>query len=199
MNLAKNEIFTRIFSGFANLAGKISCQSRKLELSSRQQLRGDHPVAKNKGSLLILTLLASIAIYTAPAKAAAEMLVWVESRNAALAQALAEGKMVLLLAGRTECGNCNGVRYVASEKTLPEMNIRGLIDSRYVPWYTNMDDSNEHSWYSTGYGRGYVLPFLALIDPADPKAFMIRWNGYNEKKYFDYLTKYQNGNPDSKP
>lgn len=121
-------------------------------------------------------------------------LVWVKSKNAAISQALAEGKMILLLAGRVECGNCNLVQRSLSEYSAPDCDILGTIKKYYVPWYTNVDFSSDWTWYNIGYPQQIGLPFMALIDPANPKVEMIRWNGIPwHTTYYNNLLKFKNG------
>jgi len=88
---------------------------------------------------------------------------WIEnSRTTAFNTAREQGKLVFLLGGRPSCGNCNDIKHRAVNVLNPPVNQ--MIEECFVPWYNNLDVSNEHAIYETGLG-GYSLPLYAWIDP----------------------------------
>lgn len=136
----------------------------------------------------------------AAAEIAAEKIVWVQSRNVAISMARAEGKMILMLGGKPGCGMCDHTKNSLSEYSGKDGDIRGTIDRYYVPWYiADMDRSDDWIWYKEGYEgakNGLSLPFMGLIDPANPKNAMILWEGAPWlKDYYFNLNKYKNGTP----
>lgn len=108
-------------------------------------------------------------------------LVWVDSKSAAVSQAVAEGKKVLLLAGRHTCGNCNYTQNTLCEMTSPA--IRQVIEQGYVPWFCDVDRSTEWYAYATGLGS-FTLPLLCCIDPNKPGAYLDRTTGIQNAEAF---------------
>jgi hypothetical protein len=108
-------------------------------------------------------------------------LVWVDSKSAAVSQALAEGKKVLLLAGRHTCGNCNYTQNTLCEMTSPA--IRQVIEQGYVPWFCDVDLSTEWYAYASGLGS-FTLPLLCCIDPNKPSAYLDRTTGIQNPEVF---------------
>lgn len=98
-------------------------------------------------------------------------LAWVNSKSVALARASSEGKLVLLLAGRESCGNTRNMRDTVCEMTSPA--IRPLIDSKYVPWFCDVDSSTEWQSYASGLGS-FTLPLIACINPSSPSTYIDR-------------------------
>ena len=94
---------------------------------------------------------------------------WVSDRDEAVSRAIAEGKMILLLAGRDTCGNCNYMRHTVME--LPD--ISEILNDSYVCWYCIVDTSTQ--WYPYAGGLGsFTLPLICVIDPADPLVYLDR-------------------------
>lgn len=129
----------------------------------------------------------------------AEKLVWLESRAEALSLAFAEKKMVFLVVGSPDCGQCNRLKYYISERVPDSQNIydiKGLITQRYVTWASDINLSSESKIYQSGYSFG-ILPFVALIDPANPEKCMARWSNVQDEKFvYEKLLKYKDGDPD---
>lgn len=101
----------------------------------------------------------------------AQPLVWQTSRDDAIARANSEGKLVLLLAGRHTCGNCNYMQNTVCETTTPP--IKQLIQNNFIPWLCVVDDSSEWRQYATGLG-GFTLPLISCLDPEHPGVYLDR-------------------------
>ncbi len=97
---------------------------------------------------------------------------WVSSRDEAVSRALAEGKKILLLAGRDTCGNCNYVRNTVAETP----DISEILNDYYICWYCIVDTSTEWYPYASGLGS-FTLPLICVIDPADPLVYLDRSTG----------------------
>lgn len=98
-------------------------------------------------------------------------LVWETSRAAAITLAVAQGKRVLMVAGRDTCPNTMYMKNTVCETTSPA--IKQLILDHYVPWYCNVDTSTEWYPYANGLGT-FTLPLICIIDPAQPDAYVDR-------------------------
>lgn len=118
--------------------------------------------------------IAAVAILTNLTAACSATLVWATSEGAAMSQALAQGKNVLLVAGRDTCSNTTYMRFTACECTSP--NIRGVIDGSYVPWYCDVDASSEWLPYASGLGA-FTLPLICCIDPLQSAGYLDRTTG----------------------
>ncbi|MGI6300999.1 MAG: thioredoxin family protein [Verrucomicrobiota bacterium] len=124
---------------------------------------------------LLLLLTAAL---PGPRVQAAE-LDWETSREAALDRAAAEGKRVLLLAGRNSCAFCQHVKTVVCE----DPAVRGVLDQYYVPWYSLIDDSTEWHPYALGLIQ-FNLPLIAIVDPDRPQQFLQRSTGDRQEAEF---------------
>jgi hypothetical protein len=94
---------------------------------------------------------------------------WVSTRDEAVSRALAEGKKILLLAGRDTCGNCNYVRLTVAETP----DISRILNEDYVCWYCIVDTTTDWHPYAQGLGS-FTLPLICVIDPADPLVYLDR-------------------------
>ncbi len=90
-----------------------------------------------------------------------DTLVWETSKADAVAKAKSEGKKILLVAGRMTCSNTAYMRNTVCESFYPP--IRPLIEEHFVPWYSDVDISSEHSSYAAGLSG--MLPYICVIDP----------------------------------
>ena len=101
-------------------------------------------------------------------------LVWLRSRDAALAAAEASGRLVLMLSGRETCGNTTGTRDFSCE----DPDVKRKLLSGYVVWFNDCDNEWQESWqYSSGLGS-YTLPLVCVIDPLNPGRYLARTTGY---------------------
>jgi len=114
-----------------------------------------------------LLLLSYVSLCNGPAQAAS--LVWSNTREQARASALSQGKLMLLLAGRPTCENCNYMKNEACEAS----NVRPVIDEVYVPWFSNIDYSSEWERYAVNLGY-FTLPLICMIDPATTNTWLFR-------------------------
>ncbi len=109
-------------------------------------------------------------------------LVWYYSEADAYSEAVSQNKNIILVAGRTTCGNCNYVRNVVFESTSPP--IKELIENNFILWFCNIDQSTEHYDYREGLGA-YYLPLICVIDPKSENLYEDRTTGvqYSEAVY----------------
>ena len=80
--------------------------------------------------------------------ASAATLTWLESKSDAVSAAKSQGKLVLLLAGRDTCGNCQYMLNTVCESLSPP--VKALIQARYVPWYSEVDSNADWQPYASG-------------------------------------------------
>jgi hypothetical protein len=103
--------------------------------------------------------------------ARAQTLTWLTSKAEVMALARAQGKLVLLLAGRTTCGYCNYMRNTVCETTSPP--IKQTIQAGFVPWFCDIDASTDWYPYASGLGSFY-LPLMCCLDPGRPNNYLDR-------------------------
>jgi hypothetical protein len=101
----------------------------------------------------------------------AQPLTWVDSKAQALALAQSQGKMVLLLAGRGGCAECDYMHNTVCEYAEPP--IKALIQEVYVPWFCNIDDSDEWRPYAAGL-PSFPLPLICTIHPTNSAGYVDR-------------------------
>ena len=110
--------------------------------------------------MAIVTLTSVLASISFLQCAGADSLHWHSSLDETVSAAVNEGKLILLLAGRETCGNCNYMKYTVFESE----QVRQIIDKNYVCWFSSVDDSSE--WYPYAFGLGNIyLPLICVIDP----------------------------------
>ena len=110
-----------------------------------------------------------------------DTLSWVTSRDEAVSAARAQGKTILLLAGRETCSNTIYMRDTVCQKDDPP--IRETIENHYIPWFCDVDSSTE--WYSYASGMDSVtLPLICRIDPDNPDAYIDRTTGVQDTDVF---------------
>lgn len=119
-------------------------------------------------------------------------LVWLTSKSEVLTKAQAEGKKILLLAGRENCSVTTGMRDFACELSTPP--IKSLIERYFVPWFIDTNripgDVQYYAWYLPGV-QTYNMPLIAVIDPANIQGFLDR--SYGNQKFqslYNWMLKY---------
>jgi len=103
---------------------------------------------------------------------------WKTSKSQAMSAARSQNKLVLLVAGRDECGNTNYTRTEA----LPSEPLSSLAQEKFILWYSNVDTSTEYYNYSSGLNE-YILPLIAVIDPNQENKYLARITGYQKTDY----------------
>lgn len=110
-----------------------------------------------------------------------DTLSWVTSRDEAVSAARAQGKTILLIAGRETCSNTTYMRDTVCQQDDPP--IRETIENHYIPWFCNVDGSSEHYSYTGGLGS-FTLPLICRIDPDNPDAYIDRTTGIQDSDVF---------------
>lgn len=114
-----------------------------------------------------------------------EEIVWVASKSEAVSMALAQGKSILLMAGRPTCPNCQYMKSTVCESNDPP--IRDAILSGFIPWFCDVDESDEWHPYASGLGP-VTLPLICRIDPGNPDQYLDRSTGVQEdNEFYDRL------------
>jgi len=98
---------------------------------------------------------------------------WETNKATAIAKALQENKLVLMLRGNLACAYCSDAKNNTCETTEPD--IVGLIQQYYVPWFADKNLNTEGEEYYDRIplqGGGYTIidinPIFACIDPNTP-------------------------------
>lgn len=97
---------------------------------------------------------------------ASDDLIWYEDRNEVITLAKEQGKNILLLYGRTTCGNCN-----AAKKYINEAPLNKIVLENFILWFCNIDIPEKKSQalnYRAYYDESITLPLLCVIDPDNP-------------------------------
>jgi hypothetical protein len=129
---------------------------------------------------LVLALFGGCLMGSEPANAP---LTWATNRSEVMAAAKAQGKFVLLLAGRDTCSNCQTMKEIVAESENPP--IKTLISDYFIPWYSNIDDSTDFLDYTAGLSANWVLPLICVIDPDDLSAqYLDRSTGVQQAPVF---------------
>jgi hypothetical protein len=101
----------------------------------------------------------------------------------ARSNALAQGKLILLMAGRPSCSVCAYMKQSICESA----EVRPLIDEVFVPWFANMDFSPDYLPYGADLGA-FSLPMTCVVDPHTTNAWLLRVTGpYTAETYAGYL------------
>ncbi len=90
------------------------------------------------------------------------------------AQALAlrrQFQKILLMAGRADCAECDYMHNIVCESAEPA--IKALIESEYVPWFCNIDSSDDWRPYAAGLSS-FSLPLICTIHPTNSATYMDR-------------------------
>lgn len=101
----------------------------------------------------------------------AQPLTWVHSQSQALELAQNQGKLILLLAGRDSCAECDYMHNTVCESTDPP--VKALIQDAYVPWYCDIDFSDEWKPYAAGMSS-FPLPLICTIHPTNATGYLDR-------------------------
>jgi hypothetical protein len=117
-----------------------------------------------------------------PRESNTSQLVWITSKDEAMAKASRFGKKVLLVAGRDDCGNTQYAR-----RQLEGQTWKGLLQQQMVLWYSNIDYDNDYHSYAMGIKGNYILPLVAIIDPSTPNQYLERFTGKELKRLFSRL------------
>ncbi|MBU1693673.1 MAG: thioredoxin family protein [Verrucomicrobia bacterium] len=131
-----------------------------------------------KTTARLLILATAAALGRAP-PAWSDPVSWCDSRASAVEQALNSGRLILLLAGRETCGNCQYMKYTVCELA----SVRTVLDADYVCWFCPIDTSTEWYAYSGGLGT-FTLPLICVIDPGNPLAYLDRTTGIQYESTF---------------
>jgi len=110
----------------------------------------------------------------------ADAIVWQASHAQAVETARNSGKLILLLAGRDTCGNCQYMKNTVCETP----SVRSVIDANYVCWFCPVDSSTEWYAYASGLGT-FTLPLMCVIDPGDPSRYLDRSTGTQSASVFE--------------
>ena len=121
---------------------------------------------------LVFSLVASVVMADAP--------VAVTHLTAALKQAKTEGKMLFVLSGRENCGNCQALKDLISSGKL------SLPAKEFVYADVDWDDEKEGELFEAKFKvSGNMLPFV-VVASADGKQLTAR-SGYGTQKDFEKL------------
>ncbi|MFP4582781.1 MAG: transglutaminase domain-containing protein [Desulfococcaceae bacterium] len=108
-------------------------------------------------------------------------LIWATSKSEAVSLALAQGKSILLMAGRPTCPNCQYMKETVCESNDPP--IRDAILNGFIPWFCDVDESTEWYPYASGLGS-FTLPLICRIDPANPDQYLDRTTSIQQASDF---------------
>lgn len=128
----------------------------------------------------ISALVLACLFITSPTVAIADPIEWQSTREGAVEQALNSGKLILLLAGRETCGNCQYMKSTVLETT----NVRQVIDNNYICWFCPVDSSTEWYAYASGLGS-FTLPLMCVIDPGAPTSYLDRTTSIQSAPEFE--------------
>jgi hypothetical protein len=112
--------------------------------------------------MLLAGLVSTTLFLATPGHTATPLTPDATTRAQAMQMALAQGKLVLLVAGRADCGECIDFDHNA----LPA--VEPVIDEVFVYWHCARDGGcNELAPYVTDLGSTIPLPVIVMIEP-DP-------------------------------
>jgi hypothetical protein len=128
------------------------------------------------------------------ATAQAQTLNWIRNKADAMAAARAEGKLVLLLAGRDTCSNCKTMKNTVSESQNPP--VKALLQENFILWYSIVDTSPDYRTYTGGLPASWSLPLICAIDPAKPNEYLSRSTGIQQANtFYQRLLSHVNARP----
>jgi hypothetical protein len=139
----------------------------------------------NRLNVAFIALLILPCIFLSAAITYGAPLNWRTSKAQALSIAKREGKTILLIAGRDICGNTTYMRNIC-EADIP---VRTLIEQHFVPWYCNMDSSEEWYMYAKGLSGSFDLPVICCINPSNINKYLDRSTG--KQTATDFLSRLQ--------
>jgi len=97
---------------------------------------------------------------------------WGTDYQQAMAQAAAEGRQVIVIFGRPECGNCTRTENNANNSA----EVRALINDNYIAVHVNIDTPEGRAAFTplrAGMGD-MILPLTCIIDPTNPSEYSAR-------------------------
>lgn len=112
--------------------------------------------------IVIITLFLCLNNYTK----ASDDVKWYEDRDEALTLAKEQNRYVLLLYGRTTCGNC-----IAAKKFINEAPINTIVQENFILWFCDADIPAKKAQglvYRNYYDGGITFPLLCVINPQEP-------------------------------
>jgi hypothetical protein len=143
----------------------------RLKMHQARQMRASRlrPAPSYLNRLAFVGLVSYLAVWISVCQA--QPLTWITSQTEALALAQSQGKMILLIAGRGDCAECDYMHNVACESSDPP--VKALIQEAYVPWFCNIDLSEEWRPYAAGL-PSFPLPLICTINPTNSAGYMDR-------------------------
>jgi hypothetical protein len=160
---------------------------------------------KIKAYTCVIALVVILSLFSGSRMAYA--LLWYTSKETAVSVAKAQGKPILLLAGRVvllgglqNCSNCEYMINTVFESTSPP--IKALIEEKYILWYSDADTSQE--WWVYAYDLleyGFTLPLICIIDPNHSGTYLDRTTGALQyypdyQPFYSRLLQYSELDPD---
>jgi hypothetical protein len=110
----------------------------------------------------LAALFSGALVLATPARAATPLTPEASTKAQAMQMALAQGKLVLLVAGRADCGECIDFEH----NTLPA--CQAMVEEVFVYWYCARDGGcSDHASYVSDIGGTFPLPLICVIEP-DP-------------------------------
>lgn len=131
-------------------------------------------------TLVLRTLICIVVSFMLHSSGHAEQLVWRASRAEVVEAARNSGKLILLLAGRDTCGNCQYMKNTICE--FP--SVRQVLDTNYICWYCPIDTSTEWYPYATGLGS-FTLPLMCVIEPGNATNYLDRTTATQSLSVFE--------------
>ena len=112
---------------------------------------------------------------------------YVTTKAAAVAQARAQGRLIMLVAGANTCEYCVNFEGLILPQTAPRP-IRPLIEEAYVYWYCGQENgcTEAREYDADLLPFGYLLPLVCIINPdeAAPGVFISRSTGVPSAQNF---------------
>jgi hypothetical protein len=149
----------------SNPETKVFCENGGLE----RALHGQIPSMIKVLLIPAIALVVSLAMDSTACRA--QPLTWIGSQDQALATALSQNKMILLMAGRVGCAECDYMHNIVCESATPP--VKALIQEGFVPWYCDMDVSTEWMPYVPDLAS-FTLPMICLIHPTNAAVYADR-------------------------
>jgi hypothetical protein len=96
-------------------------------------------------------------------------------KNLAVQLANQRKKLILLVGGRADCGNCIDFDF----NTLGNASVSNLIREAFVYWHCGLDQGcTVTSSYVSDQGGTFGLPAIFVLDPANMATYKARWFGF---------------------
>jgi hypothetical protein len=115
----------------------------------------------------------------------ADPMLFQSNKVQAVTAAMAENKLVLLIAGREDCANCTQLEYAI----LPSINppLRQFVEEALVYWQCRQDlGYADYMSYVPDLTDGFPIPLICVVDPKDPDNYLMR--GFGGAGALDFLT-----------